>query len=212
MSTGVRIAWSVALDVARVIVNELEPVTERVKVAGSLRRRKPEVGDIEIVAAPAWRGDGLFGDVPVDLLEERLASLAASGFLTRRPVENHRRDGSVDTQFKVGPSAKLLQCQGIPVDLFVVRPPAQWGVIFALRTGPGDWNTRLVTDCQAIGRRLRGGQVESWDGALGRWVALETPEEADFFAQVGQPWLEPEERRVDRVAIARSVPRGTADV
>ena len=26
-----------------------------------------------------------------------------------------------------------------PVDLFVVRPPAQWGAIFAIRTGPADY-------------------------------------------------------------------------
>ena len=210
MSQGAKIPWAVALEVARQIVAELEPVCEpaRVKVAGSLRRRKPEVGDIEIVAAPAFRSEGLWSDVQVDVLEERLEQLAADGFLTPRPVENHRRDGSIDVQFKVGRSAKLLEAQGIPVDLFVVRPPAQWGVIFALRTGPGDWNTRLVTECQAIGRRLRDGQVEAWDAATTRWLPIVTPEEPDFFRAVGQPWLEPQERRADRVAISRELANG----
>lgn len=206
MSQGQPVPWEQALAVARLIVAELEPVTERVKVAGSIRRRKPMVSDIEIVAAPAFRGEGLFGDVPVDLLEERLERLNGEGFLTPRPVENHRRDGSIDVQYKVGPSAKLLRCQGIPVDLFVVRPPAQWGVIFALRTGPGDWNTRLVTDCKSIGRRVNLGQVEAWTSQ--GWQPVATPEEPDFFKAIGQPWLEPPERSVDRVAIARAVANG----
>ena len=208
MSQGAKVPWAAALEVARSIVAELEPVTERVKIAGSLRRRKPEVGDIEIVATPRFEerpsGDVWGTPVMVDLLEERLAELTGV-LLSPRPVENHRRDGSVEVQYKVGPSAKLLESDGIPVDLFVVRPPASWGVIFALRTGPGDWNTRLVTECKAIGRRVREGQVEAWDGATSRWTVVPTPEEADFFRELGQPWLEPQERRVDRVDIRREV-------
>ena len=62
----------------------------------------------------------------------------------------------------------------LPVDLFIVHPPAEWGVIFALRTGPGDWNVRLVIAC---------------------------PEEADFFRALGQAWVEPWERRPECVRI-----------
>lgn len=55
MSSGAKVDWAVALEVARKVIAELELVCERVKVAGSLRRRKPAVGDIEIVALPAFR-------------------------------------------------------------------------------------------------------------------------------------------------------------
>jgi hypothetical protein len=68
-------------------------------------------------------------------------------------------------------------------------------VIFALRTGPGDWNTRLVTECQRYFRRVAGGQVLH----LGRPVPC--PEEADFFRALGQPWVDPADRHVDRVRI-----------
>src|SRR5438045_3321355 len=79
------------------------------------------------------------------------------------------------------------------------------GVILGLRTGPGDWNTRLVDECKAIGRRVAGGQVEAYDGSIGRWRVIETPEEADFFRELGQEWIEPRDRHVSRVRIRREV-------
>jgi DNA polymerase/3'-5' exonuclease PolX len=138
-----------------------------------------------------------------DLLEERVSEALNRGTFEPRLVENHRAGGSVDVQTKLGPSFKALVVAGIPLDLFVVRPPATWGVIFALRTGPGDWNTKLVTDCKAIGRRVSGGQVEAWRGATSSWEPVLTWDERDFFAAVGQPWVEPRERTVERVAIRR---------
>ena len=79
------------------------------------------------------------------------------------------------------------------------------GVIFGMRTGPGDWNTRLVDECKSIGRRVAGGQVEAWNGVIGRWEPVPTPEEADFFRELGQEWVEPSERHVSRVRIRREV-------
>ncbi|HEX2516441.1 MAG TPA: hypothetical protein VH257_17170, partial [Chloroflexota bacterium] len=78
----------------------------------------------------------------------------------------------------------------LPLDLFAVTGPAQWGVILTVRTGPGAFSTRLVT-----ARRYGGGMPEGFrvrDGALWdgeRLVA--TPEEADLFAALGLPWLPP---------------------
>ena len=72
-----------------------------------------------------------------------------------------------------------------PVDLFIVRPPADWGVIFTIRTGPADWSQRLVTECQRWFMRVEGGRLLHH----GRHVPC--PEEADFLAAIGQPWLDP---------------------
>lgn len=205
MSAGVAIphadAWRAAVD----LVTALEPACERVEIAGSLRRGRPEVHDIEIVAVPKteMRPDGLFGEVQGDLLEECVAGLLAHERVEARAVETHRAGGWIDVQTKLGPAFKALVYHGIPVDLFIVRPPASWGVIFGLRTGPGDWNIELVTRCKEVGRRVAGGQVEAWHSASSSWVVVPTPEEADFFAAIGQPWAEPAERSVDRVAITR---------
>jgi DNA polymerase/3'-5' exonuclease PolX len=207
VSTGVAIDHETALRVARDLVKELRPSCERIKIAGSLRRGKPEVHDIELVAVPTLRAvpsGALWGGYEtVDLLEARLTELLFGGYVRARPVENRRADGRVDVQTKLGPAFKALIYRGIPVDLFVVRPPAQWGVIFALRTGPGDWNIELVTRCKEIGRRVAGGQVERWVSASSSWAPMPTPEEAHFFAAIGQPWVEPAERSVERVRITR---------
>lgn len=38
-----------------------------------------------------------------------------------------------------------------------------------------------------------------------RWVVVPTPEEADFFRELGQAWVEPRERFVERVRIERAI-------
>lgn len=208
MSQGRALPHATAMVVAERLLEVLAPACDRIEIAGSLRRRKPEVHDIELVAVPRFEdraGADLWSTrAAIDRLEERLGRLMFNGYLSARPVENRRADGSIDIQTKLGPAFKaLITPDDVPVDLFVVRPPATWGCIFALRTGPGTWNTRLVTDCKAIGRKVEGGQVWRWAGS--RWVAGPTPEEADFLAALGQPWVEPEERHVGRVHIERAI-------
>lgn len=214
MSQGQPIPANAALTTAWGLVAQLEDACDRIQIAGSLRRRRAYVSDVEIVAAPRWENrvvePGLLINewTPVDLLEERVDELLGDHRIRLRDVETHRSGGAIEITHKNGPAYKALEADGIPVDLFVVRPPAEWGVIFALRTGPGDWNTRLVTECQAIGRRVRDGRVEVWGS--GHWQPIATPEEADFFRAVGQPWLDPDQRLVERVAprraLAQSVP------
>lgn len=210
MSQGKPMPHAEAYATALRLVRQLAPGCERIEIAGSLRRRKPQVRDIEIVAVARWAnrptGDIWSTEERYDALEELVAELLGMGALKARPVENHRANGTIDVQYKLGPAFKaLLTGMDVPVDLFIVRPPASWGVIFGLRTGPGDWNTRLVDDCKAIGRRVTGGQVEAWDGVSSSWQVVPTPEEADFFREVGQAWLEPPERHVSRVRIRREV-------
>lgn len=210
MSQGQPIERAVALAAAERLVAALASSCERIEIAGSLRRGKAAVRDIELVAiakVDEQPSDDIWGTPEdVDHLEGSIGSALRAGFIAPREVENHRADGRVDLQTKLGPAFKALVFRGIPVDLFIVRPPASWGCIFALRTGPGDWNTTLVTECKTIGRRVAGGQVERWDGH--QWVVVPSPEEADFFAALGQPWVEPRDRQVERIRIDRA----TADL
>lgn len=212
MSQGKPIPAASAWRAAELLVETLRPACERIEIAGSLRREKPEVRDIEIVAVPRFEtqgGDDLW-QTPreVDRLEELVVELVARRAIDARLVENHRGDGTTYSGFKLGQAFKALVVAGIPLDLFIVRPPAQWGVIFGLRTGPGDWNTRLVTDCKSIGRRVAGGQVEVWTSSTSSWQPVDTPEEADFFRALGQPWVSPADRRPDRVRINRAIAEG----
>lgn len=198
MSAGAGIARDDAMALAQQLRDLLADHCDRIEIAGSLRRDRLIVHDIELVAIPRLVPAGLFGDAePFDALEAQIEHLLMFGGIEARQVENHRADGTIDTQTKLGPAFKALVFGGIPVDLFIVRPPATWGVIFGLRTGPGDWNVRLVMDCQRHFRRVAGGQV------LHFGKPVPTPEEADFFAAIGQPWVPPAERAVDRVRITQ---------
>lgn len=185
MSLGAKRPHAEALRVARAIVEELAPDCERIEIAGSLRRCKPHVSDVEVVAVPRLvegpRLD-LFAPPPmVAPLDERLRLLAAAG----RLVEHPERPANGDRYRRLWAPRAALQ-----VDLFLVRPPAEWGPIFAIRTGPADYSQAAVIALRDRGMRCA-------DGAI--WRGLERipcPEEADFFAACGWPLLDPARRGV----------------
>lgn len=170
-----------ALGVAKRYMEILCPLCQRIEIAGSLRREKETVGDIELVCVPKM-GDGLFGDMPVYI----------------PPLGSVVKDGERYKQYILGEHIKL--------DLFIVLPPAEWGVIFTLRTGGEEYNRKLVT------QRNKGGWLPSdmcvKGGAL--WLCdwevmpdgpilkprdlIHTPEEVDFFKAIGKAWVEPRSR------------------
>lgn len=160
-------------------VNIIQPFCQRVKIAGSIRRQKPLVGDIEIVALPIVRTEyNLFGEPgpPQSVLDDQ--NWAALG----RVIKNGSR-------FK-----QIVFSNGLTLDLFIVMPPAQWGVIYAIRTGPADFSRWIVTP------RKHGGVLPSdcrvRNGAV--WRAgkiIPMPEEINFLEFIGLGWVAPEHRQ-----------------
>lgn len=188
-----------AQPIAEQLRDFLAPACHRIEVAGSIRRQKALVADVEIVAMPrveSRAGSDLWKTPSqVDLLDELIGMARESDLIAPRDVAIRRASGTIEHQVRLGDAYKALVYRGLPVDLFIVRDPEQWGVIFALRTGPGDWNTRLVTDCKRYLRRVEGGHVY----VAGQRVPC--PEEGDFFRAIGQRWIEPPDRHVGRVRI-----------
>jgi len=184
------------------LVARLAPFCERLEIAGSIRRGRPDPADIELVAVPRHRPAAcdLWGNVvaTTDELHAHCERLRAAGeFADRR---------GVDGKGAFGPRYKRLlwtplDAPGVapvPVDLFCATP-ATFGLHFLLRTGPGEFNVRLVTARTtrlADGRpgwlpgTLRVHDGVLWDGAR----AIETPDEAACFRAMDLPWLEPEAR------------------
>lgn len=173
------------LTIARNLVAELAPACVQIEIAGGLRRHKPDPHDIELVAIPRMvpLATTLFGEVQEDysLLDEALIKMCDAGQLLPGS-----KSGPRFKQFLVPPGNVFL-------DLFIVRPPAQWGYLLALRTGPAHYSKWLVT------RRNAGGalplDLTAKNGALWRNGELvETPDEATFFNALGIEMPAPRER------------------
>ncbi len=79
-----RVPFDRAAGLAQEIKASLAPGCKRIEVAGSLRRRKPHVGDLEMVAIPLPHG-GLFTQAPPDEDLDALLSRLISGGVLREP-------------------------------------------------------------------------------------------------------------------------------
>lgn len=205
-----RVPLAEAAQVARDLVAELSPWCERFVIAGSVRRRKETVKDIEAVAEPRFSRRGqrtLLGDgEPTSDLDIGLSREIECGFLARD-----------DKLKRWGEKYKRLvhPVSGIPVDLFIVTPPAQWGVVLAIRTGPAAFSQALVTRARRMGMRTHEGALyrffdpetdhEAWTQGVDIPIAADskktapavlvpTPDEKDFFEALDLRWFAPEDR------------------
>lgn len=171
--------WQQANDIAVSLVDKLAPYCQKVQIAGSVRRGKPEVKDLEIVCIPRMTQT-------YNLLGEPLLSSPA--------WQNDLNAILGAVQLKGGEKYKQFELpQGINLDLFCVTPPAQWGLIFTMRTGPWQFSNWVVTQRAKGGAlpsfaKVRGGAVIAYD------EVMPMPEEMDFlnFCQLG--WIEPKDR------------------
>lgn len=156
------------------LVDLLGPACLQTAIAGSIRRGKAMVKDIELVVEPICdHTANLFGEVAsqVSRLDGHLHELVATGALAFDRVV--KRDG---------PKYKRLVIVGredTPIDLFIANA-ANWGNILAIRTGNADFSKALVTS------RVFGGlmptDMQQRDGTLWRGrQPLECFTEADFF-------------------------------
>jgi len=175
--------------IADYVVDVVSPFCDRVKIAGSVRRGKAEVKDIEIVAIPRPCVD-LFG-APTSGETELDGMLR---FLVEQGEMSLLKNGPRYKQAVLTPEGYPGGKAGINLDLFLVLPPAQWGVILAIRTGPADFSHWMVTPrCKGGGLpseyQVRDGGVYL-DGSL-----IEMPGEADLFKLLGMDWVEPGERQ-----------------
>jgi DNA polymerase/3'-5' exonuclease PolX len=176
-----RIERARALRAAEQVRDLLGDTIARIAIAGSVRRGEQEVSDLELVVTPATeRVVGLFEDETADRLDARIAELAQGGRIVLA---------------KNGSRAKRFLIDGVPVDLYIVRPPAEWGVIMFIRTGPAGFAKYVVTQSKRRRRiAFAGGRLVGPDGAT-----IGTPEEKDVFEAIGLAYLEPAKRTLDRL-------------
>lgn len=191
------------LDWANILVERFEPACERIEIGGSLRRGIELVHDIEIVAMPRRRNLGLFPGQSVSELNGLLIDMVTMGKL------KSLKNGTRYKQFEIQKTRPPIQ-----LDLFLATPD-NWGLIFALRTGPASLSKRMVTQrrkggllsdsCRVDGGYvwgLRPGSRPLWDDHERcmevegvKYHKLSVPEEFNFFELLAIDYIEPEDRK-----------------
>lgn len=184
MSTGKRYKLEIGDVIAEAVLDLILPVCERAEVAGSIRRRRDDVGDVEIVCAPKVHRpqQNLFGEPDGPMKTPLYDKLAFEEWLVPRMLNG--KPQAAGKRFL----ALRDTGTGIPVDVFVVLPPAQWGVIMTLRTGSADFNKKLLLSARRRGLRCEDGRL-----VKGTKV-IPTPTEESLFAAVGMSWVPLEQR------------------
>lgn len=182
-----------ALAVAKVICDALKPVTEKLICAGSLRRRKPMVGDVEILYIPKLeplkevRQADMFAAGEIRLTN--LADLAINAMLARGIIEKRRNALNAEMWGEKNKLARHL-ASGIPVDLFAATP-ANWFNYLVCRTGGAENNVAVASAAQKKGWKWNP-YGEGFTDEAGNVVPVKSEE--DVFRLVGMPFKQPWER------------------
>lgn len=197
--------YAEALALAEELRTILAPHCARIEIAGSLRRRKAEIGDIELVAIPHY-------EIERDLFGEEVGrrSLLDAELRAWPPITG--------TMIKNGERYKQFTWDAMPVDLFLVTADT-WAVQLAIRTGSADFSHWLVTanyhgGALPMGYVIAEGRLARYTGPdphTRRALPIATPEEADLFTAIGLPWIPPEERTAGRWLPDRWHPRRAED-
>lgn len=180
--------YSDALEIALRIGDRLLPFCHRFEIAGSLRRRKTEVSDIEIVYVPKFdtEKDGFFDTREVNQVDRELERMLAEGVLAKRK--------NVNGSEVWGEKNKLAKDvhSGIPVDLFQTTERCWWNYLVC-RTGGKDSNTRIAI--AAINRGLTWHPYSSGFSRKGEMeIHFPVRSERDVFRIAGVPYQDPAHR------------------
>lgn len=181
----------------------------RWSAAGSLRRRCPEVGDVEHVVIPAFGelavGGTLFAQTQrVNLLWHHLDALVSGGVVTKHLY------GA--TGYRWGEKYRGVDFRGHLHELFACEAD-NWGPTLAIRTGPAEFSKGLVTGLRRNGNRNVDGYVwrcnacflcgpdrvnercQKCQGTdLEPIERLSVPDEEAYFKLAGMAFVPPEKR------------------
>lgn len=177
-----KIELSTARNLVDQILQHVTPALDRVEVAGSIRRCKPVVGDLELVGIPADRGRliRLLGEVGEHIKP------GCPGAVPWTPKE----------------SAKYLRLR-LPQEMnldFFLGTSDNWGGLYMMRTGSAatpDGNTFngfIPGIFQRWKKRSGGGRMTDCMPTTTEGVQIAVPEEQSFFDLLDMDFVPPEER------------------
>ena len=162
--------------IAEKVLSALTEFCDRIEIAGSVRRRRPFVNDLDFVAI---------------VKPGKLAAFKARCTLNGHAVT----DGEMNYIVRLGTALK----PGVQLDFFLARPdtrdlishtPTNYGSLLLCRTGSAAHNIYLVEHAKTLGLRWN-----PYYGVYdGRGKCLASAEEADIFRALQLDFIPPEKR------------------
>lgn len=120
-------------------LERFRPFCDRIEIAGSIRRKSRECGDIEIVYTPNKKRQWEMYDIITCM---RKVKGDAFGKYTQRIDSN-----------------------GVKLDIFQARPE-NWGLILAIRTGSADFSKALASEWVRKGHHSKEGMLRNKRGEM----------------------------------------------
>ena len=160
------------------LLAQLEAVAVRAEVVGSIRRGKPDPKDIEFLVEPKITNEpNLLGeDVPTVHLRDIRKLVGTWGEIVKG-----------GTRY-----IKVRRSQGVPIDIFMVHPPAQWGLLKVIRTGPWEFSKKVVIAFQLKGYEVSGGHLRH--PLHNNGMVVPQPTEKRVFDMLNWQYLPPNKR------------------
>lgn len=174
---------AIALSAARELCGGLKTACDRLIVAGSLRRNKAAVGDIEIVFIPKME------TVQTDLItvgqlpatDKALLNLIGWGIIKKRLNKMGSETWGEQNKYAVHVAT------GVPVDFFRARESNWWNYLVC-RTGSAESNMKIATAALAKGWQWHP-TGKGFCDERGEVVSVNS--EREVFELVGLPYREP---------------------
>jgi DNA polymerase/3'-5' exonuclease PolX len=158
-----------AFQVAEKYKLKLAPYCNRIEIAGSIRRKRKEVGDIEIVCI---RKEKLLFEPGIETILDQLPKVRGDAIIGKQAIRETP--------------------EGINLDCYFATKN-NWGFIFAIRTGSAEFSHNTLAKAWVRnGYFGNGGMLyhahRPIDGPT------DIPEEKDLFKICGLQYIEPEKR------------------
>ena len=175
MSSDEKKPYDVARQIGESALQLLAGTTEWIGLAGSVRRQKHAVGDIEIVAKA----------------QDSRRLLARLDKLVIDKVITKARYG--DTGYRWGDKYRGFLYQGMRVEVFCADAH-NFGYIYWLRTGPGDANQEVMTQLSWRNSPYRAEGSYWWH----KGQKISVPDETEMFRLLGMSYILPAERTLEK--------------
>lgn len=175
-----------AFKIAQRIVTHLEEYCDRIEIAGSLRRGRPQVGDVDLVVLPkSGQEEALRARIKA---KTRVISEGPQALVVAMNLPAGAKHSEpwlqIDTWFAKRPDPDLFAS--------TARPASNFGTLLVCRTGSTAHNVRL---CQQATKLLLHWNPHA--GVMRGQDLIASAEEEDVFAALQLPWIPPAFREED---------------